>query len=86
MDKNENKTKTGEGVCVWTDRRVSVRGAGPHISSEMAAKRHGAYLDDKQHGRDLSAAEQIRRKRQRGRVKTTVVWWWWWWRGGAHAQ
>lgn len=37
-------------------------GAERHISSEIAMKRHGAYLDDKQHGRDLSAAEQIRQK------------------------
>lgn len=32
-------------------------------------KRHGAYLDDKQHGRDLSAAEQIRQKDGGGRVE-----------------
>lgn len=50
---------------VWTDGRVSAlpgSGTGRHISSEIAAKRHDAYLDDKQHGRDLSAAEQIRQK------------------------
>ena len=31
-----------------------------HISSGIATERRAAYFDDKQHGRDLSAAQQIR--------------------------
>lgn len=41
---------------VWVPRS----GAERHISSEITMRRHAAYLDDKQHGRDLSATQQIR--------------------------
>lgn len=60
-------------MCVREDPRCkcvpsqSVRAllrseAERHISSEITMKRHAAYLDDKQHGRDLSATKQIRQK------------------------
>ena len=45
-------------ACVYVPRS----GAERHISSGITMKRHAAYLDDKQHGRDLSATLQIRRK------------------------
>lgn len=54
--------------------RVPWSEAERHISSEITMKQHAAYLDDKQHGRDLSATKQIRQKdrgRQRKRVKIT---------------
>lgn len=41
---------------VWVPRS----GAERHISSEITTRRHAAYLDDKQHRRDLSATQQIR--------------------------
>lgn len=41
-----------------------------HISSEITEKRRAAYFDDKQHGRDLSAAQQIR-WRDRGKGADT---------------
>lgn len=57
-------------VFVWTEGAsvcalqvcVPWSKAERHISSEITMKRHAAYLDDKQHGRDLSATKQIRQK------------------------
>lgn len=56
-------------VCVCERVRVPRSEAERHISSEITMKRHAAYLDDKQHGRDLSATKQIRQK-DRGRQRT----------------
>lgn len=54
--------------CVFGSVCVFRGEAERHISSEIAMKRHAAYLDDKQHGRDLSAAKQIRQK-DRGKTE-----------------